>query len=171
MATSTFTALQRLTAAFMRDAYPQGVIAQGNRTSNKTFTTITGYLRVDNVELLDGRCYMITAQNMRISVTAGAAASDHYNFDLRYDGTGAAATTTSTEIGRAELSSDSTTEDNSAPIVVGWVNPTADATGSFLLCATRTAGGATVAVQADNGGIWLTVIDMGIAVADTGVDV
>lgn len=163
----------RFTAARIAAAFPAGVIAQGNRTSNKTFTTITGYLRLDSVPLLDGRSYMIVAHNLRIDVSAGAAANDHYKFDLRYDGTGAAATTTSAEIGRSELTtaSTSTAQDDSFPPVIGWVNPSADATGSFLLTATRTAGGATVAVQADTGGVWLTVFDMGIAVADTGVDV
>lgn len=162
----------RLTAAVLRGMFPAGVIAQGNRTTNKSFTTITGYLRLDDVELVDGRAYMIVAQNLRIDISGGAAANDHYKFDLRYDGTGAAATTTSAEIGRSELTtaSTSTAQDDSLPPAVGWVIPTADVTASFLLCATRTAGGATVAVQADTGGVWLTVFDMGVAVADTGVD-
>lgn len=173
MATSTFTAGQRLTAAFMREAYPKGVIAQGIRTSNKTFTTVTGYLRLDSIPLLNGRVYLIMAQNLRVDISAGAAANDHYKFEIRYDGTGAAATTTSTEIGRSELTSASTStaQDDSFPPAIGWVLPSADVTGSFLLTATRTAGAATVAVQADTGGIFLTVFDMGFTVADSGVDI
>lgn len=160
-----------LVTADLLGTFPAGVIAFGNRTTNKAFTTITGYLRVDGVPLLNGRTYMITAQNIRLSITAGAAANDHYKFDLRYDGTGAAATTASTEIGRCEITSDTNADDDSAPIVVGWVYPSADATGSFLLSATRVTGAATCEVQADSGGIWLTVFDMGVAASDTGVDV
>lgn len=173
MAQKTIGAGTRGTAALFDGAYPGGVIAQGIRTSNKTFTTVTGYLRVDGVALLDDRAYMVIAHNLRIDISAGAAANDHYKFEIRQDLTGAAATTSSTEIARSELTSASTStaQDDSFPPCIGWVFPTADVTGSFLLTATRTAGSATVAVQADTGGILLSVIDMGLAVADTGVDV
>jgi hypothetical protein len=174
VATTTFTAGQRLTANFMRLAYPMGVIAQGIRTSNKAFTTTeTGYLRLDDVDLIDGRAYMIVAQNLRVAIAGTRTANDHAKFVVRYDGTGAAATTSSTEIGRSENSTGTpTVQNDSFPPAIGWVLPTADVTGSFLLSAIETnSTTATYEVQADPGGVLLTVFDMGIAVADSGVDV
>ena len=132
---------------------------------------MTGYLRLDGVSLVNGKSYVVLAQNIRIDISGTVAATDHYKFEIRADYTGAAAGTGSTEIGRSEISSAGTTLDDTAPPVFGWAKPSSDVTASFLLTATRVAGAATVSVQADTGGIWLTVIDMGWAVADTGVDV
>lgn len=166
MAQKDLLAGSRLTATLLDGAYPQGVIAQGNRTSAKaTISTESGYLRVDSVALESGRTYMIVAQNLRVTQTVG---TDHFKFNLRYDGTGASATTSSTEIGRDELTT--STSDSIGP-VMGWVNPGSDATGSFLLSLVRTSGTGTATVNADTGGVWLTVIDLGVAVTNTGVAV
>jgi len=153
---------------------PLGVVAQGNRGSSKTgITSLVGYLRVDGVPLVNGRAYMVVAQNLRLAISGTTpGTSDHFKMTITYDGTGSAAGTGSTEIGRSEFSPiASGTADDTMPPIIGWVLPSADVTGSFLLTAQRTAGVATYDVQADTGGIWLTVIDMGAAVADTGVDI
>jgi hypothetical protein len=153
---------------------PLGVVAQGNRGSNKTgITALVGYLRIDGVPLVTGRAYMVLAQNLRVGISGTTpGTTDHFKMTVTYDGTGAAAGTGSTEIGRSEFSpiAAGTADDSLSPIT-GWVLPSADATGSFLLTAQRTAGVATYDVQADTGGIWLTVVDMGYAVADAGVDI
>jgi hypothetical protein len=148
------------------------ILARGNRTSNKTLVlTETGYLRVDNCALVGGHAYMVICANVRLNVTTLGAATDHYKIALRYDDTGVAATTASTEVGRAETSADSTAADNSFPPIIGFVFPTVDVLGSFILTANFTNNAPTTALQADTPGINLVVVDLGETVTDTGVDI
>jgi len=161
-----------LSADDLNDAYPLGIIALGNRGSNKALsTTNTGYLRVDGVALKNGRTYAVVAANIRLSITTSVGASDHYTADIRQDLTGAAATTASTEIGRSELTAANSTSDDTYPPIIALVHPSADVTGSFLLSARFVTGAITASLQADSPGINLFVVDLGIAVADTGVDI
>lgn len=148
------------------------ILARGNRTSNKSFTTETGYVRIDNVAMIGGHSYVVIAANLRISLAGTVAATDHYRANIRYDDTGTAATTTSTEIGRSEMTCGASTASNDtlAP-VIAMVNPSVDVLGSFLLTIARTAGAATVSMQADSPGINIVVIDLGESVTDTGVDI
>jgi len=151
---------------------PLGIIAWGNRGSNKSLsTTNTGYLRIDGVPMKNGKTYAVVAANVRLSITTSVGASDHYVIDVRQDLTGAAATTASTEIGRSEMTAANTTSDDSFPPIIALVHPSADVTGSFLLSARFVAGAITAALQADSPGINLFVVDLGYAVADTGVDI
>jgi hypothetical protein len=173
MAQRDLNAGNRWTAARISGAFPAGIIGYANRTSNKSFTTVTGYLRLDSIPLVSGRAYLVMAQNIRVSISVAAGATDHLKFAITHDLTGATAGTGSTELGRAEASFPSygTTFNDTIPAVLGWVFPTSDVTASFLLTATRVAGSGTYAVQADTPGINLIVSDMGLAVADTGTDI
>jgi len=174
MAQRNLNAGNRWTAALISGAYPAGIIGYANRTSNKSFTTVVGYLRLDSIPLTAGRAYMVMAQNLRLDISVTGGATDHIKFAITYDLTGAAAGTGSTELGRSEGSwpTSGTGVDDSVPPVIGWLFPASDvASASFLLTVVRTAGSGTYAVQADSPGINLTVVDMGIAVADTGTDI
>lgn len=158
-------------------AKPQGVIAQGIRTSNKVPAPSSpegGVMRLDNVALLGGRSYMVTVTGVRIAQSGTQTVNDHYTSRIRLQTDGTAATTASTEIGRMEVTigSAATSANDSVPMIVGWTNPSADAlTSSVIFTFVRNAGTATPNIQAaDPGGIVFSVVDMGIAVANTVVN-
>lgn len=160
--------------ADLLNSLPKGVVYQGNRTSTAGATsagTELGLLRLDDMVLLSGRCYQVIANNPRPDLTT---VTDRVKFTLRYNSAGTA-TTSSTEIGRSEIRNQEATtgfDINNFPQPMGWINPTSDTTtGSVMLSVARATGAGTVTVPPDTGGLWLTVIDHGMAVADTGVDV
>lgn len=174
MAQRDLNAGNRVTAARLSGAFPAGIVGYANRTSNKSFTTVTGYLRLDSIPLVSGRAYLVMAQNLRLDISVTGGATDHIKFAITYDLTGAAAGTGSTELGRSEGSwpTSGTGVDDSLPPILGWLFPSSDvASASFLITVIRTAGSGTYAVQADSPGINLIVADMGLAVADTGTDI
>lgn len=150
---------------------PQGVVYQGNRAAApgaSSGTTALGILRLDNMVLKAGNAYEFVSGNLRGTTTVTTLA-DHFKFALAYSSAGAA-TAASSEIGRSEFGGQETTD--SVPPITGWVVPgTTTSTASILLYVVRTSGTGTVTVNVDTGGQWLTVIDHGVAVADTGVDV
>lgn len=146
-------------------------VAQGNRPSAAgptSGTTALGILRLDNLNLQAGHLYEFICGNIRATIgTPGA----NFKLYLAYSSAGAA-TTASTEIGRAEQNPPNSTWNWPAPS--GWVIPGADTTtASVLLAVVRTSSGAnsTFTTLADTGGLWLTVVDHGVAAVDTGVDV
>lgn len=170
MAQKGLPAGTRLTAAALDGAYAQGVIAQGNRTTAKTVTgSEAGVLRLDALALRAGNTYLFVAHGLRVT-GGGTPANAHFACRIRYNGTGVAGTGDN-EIGRCEWTENSALAYDSAPVVLGWVNPVADApNGSCLLTVIQSSGAATTpSLNNDPGGIWLVVIDLGVVVANTGV--
>lgn len=149
------------------------IVAQGNRstassTIGTTVNVATGILRLDNLTLRAGYEYQFMCGNIRTTITTPGA---NFKMFLAYSPAGAA-TTTSSEIGRAEMNPGLSTNSWAPP--TGWVIPPADtSTASVLLAGVRTnsAAASTLVTTADTGGLWLTVICRGVGVSDTGVDV
>ena len=153
------------------NSLPKGVVYQGNRTSVSSASTGTeiSVLRLDGMTLLNGRTYELKTGNIRPSMSVG---TDKVKVNLKYNSAGTA-TTASTEIGRWEglagIAAGAVV--NSITPISGWVNPVADtAVGSLLFSFQRVAGTGSITINPDAGGLWLTVIDHGIVVADTGID-
>lgn len=170
MAQKGLPAGTRLTAAALDGAYAQGVVAQGNRTTVKTVTgSEAGVLRLDALALKNGNTYLFLAHNLRI-VGTGTPSNAHFACRLRYSAAGAAGTGDN-EIGRVEWTENSALAYDSAPMVMGWVNPSADTSSASCLLTVIQASGTATTPQLNNdpGGIWLTVIDLGVAVPNTGV--
>jgi hypothetical protein len=149
------------------NALPKGVVYQGNRTSTKSgVTTEDGVLRIDGMTLLNGRTYFVIVGNIRPALTTQ---TDRAIFKLHYNSAGTAVNA-SPEIGRTEFINSANLNVSSLAQTTGWINPTADtSTGSVLFTIARSGVG-TISLPPDTGGLWLTVIDYGIAVADTGID-
>lgn len=170
MAGKGLAAGTRLTAAALDGAYAQGVVAQGNRTTAKAVTgSEVGVLRLDGLVLKSGNTYLFAAHGLRIT-GSGTPANAHFACRIRYNGT-ATAGTGDNEIGRCEWTENSALAYDSAPVVLGWVNPAVDTTsGSCLLTVVQSSGTATSPqLNNDSGGMWLSVIDLGVAVPNTGV--
>lgn len=152
---------------FADDIRPLGAKAFGHRPSTKATadnTTEVGVLRIDNVDLEAGHLYKIYTQAIRCSSVSGT----HWASRMRWTDTGVAATTSATELAKAESS---TTTDSYGPLIA-WVVPGSDVDGSFLLTLNRVSGTTVVTMQADGAsGIFIIVEDLGVAPADTGVDI
>lgn len=150
---------------------PQGVVYQGNRStasSTTSGTTALGILRIDNMVLKAGYAYNFVCGNIRATIATPGA---NFKLYLAYSSSGAA-TTASSEIGKSEQNPPNSTWNWPRPD--GWVVPgTTTSAASILLAIVRTnsAAASTFVTLADTGGLWLSVIDYGVAVSDTGVDV
>jgi hypothetical protein len=150
-----------------------GVIAYGTRPSSNgnvaAFTpsgsTATGVLRVDNIEFISGRRYMIQSSDLRVDL---GTATDRARFEVRLSTSGAA--TTSTAIW-ARSESSSADLNNMAQIERVYTPSSSTTTGSLLLSVSRPSGTGTISVLAgtDDETLWIAVTDLGLAVADTGV--
>jgi hypothetical protein len=150
---------------------PQGVVYLGNRAAvagPSSGTTALGIERIDNLVLKAGYRYMFVTSGIR-ATTSVTTSADHFKFALTYSSAGAA-TSASSEIGRIEMGGQQTTD--SLGMCVGFVVPgTTTSTASVLFYVVRTSGTGTLTTNNDTGGLWLHVIDLGVDVADTGVDV
>ena len=144
------------------------VVSRGNRATASSATsggTELGVLRVDGVNLIGGHSYMVIADHLRPDLTV---TTDRAKYTLRWNDTGVAATTSSTELGRTEAAGGDL---NSMGVIIGWVHPAADVSGaSFILTISRPSGTGTVTALADTGGMNITIIDVNLTVPDTGVD-
>ncbi len=153
---------------YASDVNAAGVIARGTRTTVQTCTgSEIGILRLDNVALLSGHAYLIQPSILRVDMTV---TTDRPKFLIRYNLTGTA-TTSSSALARSERSG---SEDlNSFPPPFGWIFPVADTTAaSFLLTMVRASGTGNILcppATASDEPITLSVIDYGVAPADTGV--
>ncbi len=164
-----FSPGQRLTSDLL-NSIPQGLVYQGNRSSVSSTSSGTvelSIMRIDNMVLRAGYAYFVTVGNFRATIATPGA---NFKVALKYSSAGAA-TTSSTEIGRAEINPAITTQSWVPP--TGWIMPaSATTTASVLLSVLRTnsVAASTFTTIADTGGLWLNVIEAGIAVADTGID-
>lgn len=167
MATSTFTAGQKLTAAFMATAYPTGVIARGRRTTatGSVTTTETGVLRLDSVPLLAGRAYEISTSGINLDTSV---ANDIATARIRISTSGAA-TIASTQIAQMRNTIDDAANSNVIPLQTYYF-PGVDTTLSVLLSIVRVAGTGNIIVFCSGTEILdLIVTDLGVAPTDTGV--
>lgn len=163
--TDPFRALERLPAASLNQAVRR-IHRRGQRTATKTgITAEAGVLRVDNIPVLEDYAYMITISNFGID---GAAATDVGLIRIRYDITGAAATTASTQLSAIRLTVDSATEYPIMPFMAFYF-PATDHDLSLLMTAQATVG--TIGILPDSSGLDLVVIDLGPDPGDSGVDI
>ncbi len=152
----------------------RGIKARGRRDSASTgTTTIVGVLRLDDVPILNGRSYRISATGLFGTSTVN---NDRIVITIRYTTDGATPSTTSAILpgGQAyqfiQIVGGSTGEDLSVLETVH--EPGADQTLSLLLCVGRNLGTGTVGLFADTDHkIELKIEDVGVAVGDTGTDI
>lgn len=165
MAQKDLNSGNRWTAARINGAFARGEIAwtkRGTTAGPTSGATELPLLRLDNVALESGRSYMIIASELRVDFSV---TTDHFKFNLRYSTSGAA-TVSSTVLTRSEITGDL----DSFPPLIAFRRPSTAETGSFLLSVVRTAASGTGTVQADDDNdIQLSVQDLGLATADTGV--
>lgn len=150
-------------------ALPGSLVSRGDRGTawaarTPATNTDEGIVRIDNVPLIGGYSYRIEGRFRGTTATA----TDRAVGRIRWTDTGVAATTASPELERTELDS----ADTSNTIhVVGYVHPTVDVLGSFLLIFMR-VGTSQMTLQNDISSLGrLVVTRVGESVADTGVDV
>ncbi|HSW66655.1 MAG TPA: hypothetical protein VLI54_05960 [Bacillota bacterium] len=140
-----------------------GIIARANRTTNKGSITGTevGILRIDNMTLVNGRRYAVYCSPSRFDSTVD---TDITAMRLRLNQSGTA-TTSSTALIYAE-------EPDQRSMTCGTAfTATADTTNaSLLLSGIRTLGSGTSTWLADAGNFDMWVVDQGVDVGDTGVD-
>lgn len=171
MAQKNMAAGQRLTELLLNGAYPKGVVYQGNRDLDRAIPgTNTAFMRLDGMTLEAGRQYLMMAQQIRPSITGGSGTGvDRFIFQLRYNDSGMVLVGNGFEVGRVEASLQPVMNTDTTPPIMGWVKPGGSTgAGSLGLFGYRVSGsGASPTLKAD---IWMTVIDMGLAVTDTGTD-
>lgn len=151
---------------------PGTVIARGRRTTSSTGTTSeVGVLRLDGVSLISGRLYAVRTGLLALN---GTVATDTFFARIRYDTTGANATTSSTILPGADAQDEENDASwHSTKSISALYVPGANQTVSFLLTAGRLIGSGTVTLQATATDrlIEMLVTDLGVDVGDTGVDI
>lgn len=148
---------------------PLGVIARGNRQTDKTgVTSEAGVLRLDDISIKSGRLYRVYTNQMLV----GAGSGDVIALRLRYTTDGSTPTTSSTVLRYVQIPEPAGTPTLTLSIGAFYA-PGSDQTLSVLLTALRVAGTAanvTITGNADNP-IELCIEDMGVDPTDTGTDV
>lgn len=153
--------------------YPNslGVIARGNRTSDKTYSgTEVGVLRLDDIPLLAGRAYAITTSSLRLQLaTAGNTALTQ----LRYTTDGSTPDpTASTILQAADVNADSAFMPANNATLTGYYFPVSDTTFSVVLTLSRSGGAGNITMSGSaTRPIDLMIIDLGPAPSDTGTDI
>jgi hypothetical protein len=169
---SDFLAGQIPTAGELELATAAGeVVNRGERVTNSTAASgAQGVLRVDGTALTAGRRYEITTNTLHIT---SSVAADRGVARLSMDTTGAQATTSSTVYGFANSPNIDSTTDAVNCLVRFFYTPAADQTVSVLLWTQRLSGTGNVRLIGitGNASIQLEIIDRGVDVGDTGVDI
>lgn len=132
--TTTFNAL----AAYV-DATRTGLAVRGKRTtSSSTTTTEVGVLRVDGIPLTAGHVYRVSSGTLLLDTSTN---NDAVDARIRYDNTGASATTSSTTMPgalfRVRLADNAVAESG---IIVCTYTPASNETLSILLTVGRFSG-------------------------------
>ena len=157
-----------VTADRLNESHPLGTIARGRRTTatSTVTTTETGVLRLDSVPLVGGHAYKIAMSDINMDTSV---ANDVGVVRFRIDTTGAAATTTSTQIQQMRNTIDNATDSNVIPMQA-FYHPASDETLSVLFSLQRTSGTGNLIVFCSSVDILdMHIIDLGVAPADTGV--
>lgn len=166
--TTTFP-VARLRATNLSTAVLAGnIIGWGRRTTSSTAASAEqSVLRVDGIAMTSGRIYLIQSSSLALDTTVSA---DSGRAVLRYDNTGAAATTSSTVLTVSPTYCGNAAQQDAVQISVIYV-PSADETVSILLSTIRLAGTGNISLSAAaTSPIDLFVIDCGESPGDTGVD-
>lgn len=173
MAQKDLSAGQRLTAGLLDGAYPKGVVYSANRDLPRAIPgAIAIMMRLDGMVLEAGRQYLCLLHQLKPTITGGSGTGvDRFIFSLRYNPSGAVIAT-SPEVGRVECSLQPVMNTDTAPPIMGWIKPDVTTNvGSLGFYGWRVSGsGASPTLAADQGGIWMNVVDMGLAVPDQGTD-
>jgi hypothetical protein len=144
---------------------PLGVIARGRRGSDNTsITTEQGILRLDDVPIVAGRLYRVSAQfsvnNQTVRVIP----------NLRYTTDGSTPSTSSTLLEEAVFNSTAVSTTGGTARVVGYYTPGSNQTFSVLLTA-QSSGVAVTVFGANDEHCDLVIEDCGVDPGDTGSDV
>lgn len=168
MAITEFDVGDIVTADTLNESYPLGTIARARRTTatGNVTTTETGVLRLDSVPLIAGHQYEICTSDINMDTSV---ANDVGTVRFRIDVTGAAATTTSTQIQQMRNTIDNATDSNVIPMQA-FYHPASNETLSVLLTLQRASGTGNIIIFCSSVDILdMQVIDHGVAPSDTGV--
>lgn len=148
--------------------YPLGEVKQHTRgTDSGTTTTEVGVMRIDNIPVYGGRAYKIWTSPLNLISNTGG---DLIEGRLRYDATGLAATTASTQLAAVGAIQGAIINQR-VPFIARYA-PAADATLSILLSVGRFAGSGTVRMSASGTyPLQLIIEDIGLATVDSGTDI
>lgn len=146
--------------------HSRGIIKRGRRITSSAVAasaTAAGVLRVDSIPLLANRSYTITTGTLH---PTSSGTTDTIRSEIRFSTTGAA-TTASTVLPGLQ----SFTAFGSTTLLEAEYIPATNQTLSILLCVARFSGTGNCQFYADGTRITeLRVIDNGVDVTDTGVD-
>lgn len=144
------------------------IVSRGRRITTSTASASEqSVLRLDGIPVVAGNVYLITTNPVTLDSTV---ANDVGRINLRIDETGAAATTSSTQIALGQQRLDDAANGNTCS---ACSSRSATATGSWsvLLSTSRVTGTGNISVVGSSAGpIELYVIDCGPDPGDTGVD-
>lgn len=146
-----------------------GITARARRESNSTTTTTeVGVLRLDDVPIYLGRTWIVKTGALHVD---GSVANDVIGAKLRYTTDGTTPTTASTVLASSQELQDNTSLGVDLQMLVTYT-PAADETLSILLTVSRISGTGTVGMLADSTRPnEIIVLDAGLDVGDTGVDI
>lgn len=153
------------------DVIENRIIGRARRTTNSSASTGSdvAVLRLDSCDLMVGKIYRITTSPLYLTSNTG----DVVNANLRYDITGAAATTASSLLpgGQAQKVIVNGSYDETATIITTYTPASAGQVLSLLLTVLRAVGAGSSRILAGSQKIIeFTVEDQGIDPGDTGVD-
>lgn len=147
---------------------PGTVIARGRRVTSSTAAAAEqSVLRVDAIPVKSGRLYWIATGSLALDTTVSA---DSGRCLLRYDNTGASATTASTVLTVSPTYCGNNAQQDAVQIGVFYA-PASDETLSILLTTARLAGTGNISLlAAATSPIDLYVMDCSVDPGDSGVD-
>ena len=142
---------------------PGQIIARGKRNSNFVGIdgTERGIMRLDAISIVAGRRYMLLAGPSRFSP---ATATDICRAQIRYSEAGTA-TTASTVVSYVEAAGSV-----SQMLMGGFTAVSTNQITSVLFTGQRATGSSATTWISDSGGFRLKVIDLGVDVGDTGIN-
>lgn len=148
---------------------PGQVIARASRpTASTAASAAQGVLRLDNVSLISGRRYQIRTSQFTV---VSSFANDRGTVRLSMDTTGAAATTASTAYSIANSPAIDNTTDGCDSRCEFNYTPGSNQTVSIILWTQRLAGTGNIRLTLlGNQTIDIEVVDCGVDIGDTGVD-
>lgn len=151
---------------------PRGIIKWGERTTASSTTTAAdaGVLRVDSITYLAGRMYKIWTTPLHLD---SSVANDEIRARLRQSTSGNATTASGVLSGTTVHARQVDTNVSESHTIQTTYVPSVNETGSILLCVGRIAGTGNARLSNSDGDetIRLYIEDMGIAPADSGVDI
>lgn len=149
---------------------PGTVIARASRSTASTAASAAqGVLRLDSVALISGRRYHI--RTSALTITSSVATTDRGTARLSMDTTGVAATTASTAYSIANSPNIDNTTDGCDTKCEFFYTPGSNQTVSVILWTQRLAGTGNIRlILLGNQTIDIEVVDCGVDIGDTGVD-